>query len=68
MANLTPEQEQQIRENIRLHGTAVYNPRGWTVPSNEKAVAYNSTHGTNIVNDEALDRVIQLEKELEAEL
>jgi hypothetical protein len=68
MANLTPEQEQQIRENIRLHGIVVYNPEGWMVLGDERAKVCNFIYGTNIVNDEALDRVFQLEKELEAEL
>lgn len=62
MANLSPEREQEIRDNIRDHGTAVYNPNGWAIPSNNRAKAYNAAHGTNVVDDEALDKILENER------
>jgi len=68
MANLSPEREQEIRDNIKKYGTAVHNANGWAVPGDKRAKAYNAIHGTNIVNDKALDIVLDNERELERSL
>lgn len=66
MANLSPEREQEIRYNIKNFGTAVHNPGGWMVPSNNQAKLYNAAHGTNFVDDKALERYEDNKRELRA--
>lgn len=64
MANLSPQEEQRIRDNVKRYGVAVHNPNGWVFKGSVRAKAYNAAHGTRIVDDETLDFVLKNENEM----
>jgi hypothetical protein len=76
MASLSPEQErinaEHIRHQVRDH--VISDPscpeckRVWNLPpssfSTSRSSAYNAIHGTQLVNDAALDKMLENETEI----